>query len=441
MFNFDFYNPTKVLFGENQLARLPELLPEKAHVLLLYGQGSVKRLGILEQIKNLLQEHDFAYSEFGGIKPNPEMGQLVEAIYTARKHKVNYILAIGGGSVIDAAKFISGHVQIDNFDILLFELENECFEMAEQDYLFNPDNLEAKNQHTPFGVVLTCLGTGSEMNRWAVISDNLRKIKVDFGHEDLFPQFTIIDPSLTFSLPVKQIQNGVVDAVVHVFEQYLLEDKAYSHNDVACFMAESLLRVLWKYGPLTVAEPTNYEYRSNFCWAATMALNGYLSVGLEAEDWSTHQIGHMLTAHYGIEHAPSLTAVFISNLQLRFKEKQARLARFAREVLHSSLSGEQAARFALIEIAKFFTQMQMPISLRDYRLEALPAVMDKITTSMALTNQKAYGEFSKVKKKQIAQILRNPSLLRNHLPTHSLKIRTNQRCSYKIVKFKAWLNK
>ncbi|RIY31473.1 hypothetical protein CJP74_07215 [Psittacicella melopsittaci] len=435
MQNFDFYNPTKVVFGTEQLSQLSTLIPRQAKIMLLYGKSSVKRLGILEQVKQALALPAYQIIEFGGIEPNPDIAQLVEAIYVARKNKVDYLLALGGGSVIDATKFISGHINYEQFDILLFDVNKDLFEVAEQDILFDSNNQEFINTPTPFGVVLTCPGTGSEMNRWAVISDKFRQIKIDFGHENLFPQFTIIDPSLTLSLPQRQVQNGVVDAMVHIFEQYLLVDTARNQNEVACQMAEGLLRVLWQYGPLTVAEPKNLEYRANFCWAATMALNGYLSVGLNEEDWSSHQIGHMLTALYDIEHAPSLAAVFIANLQQRFVAKTPALARFAHQVLGiKTKNPSKAAQQALERIADYFTRMQMPISLVDYRLQRPRVIMQYISQCMRKQNQRSFGEFAQVNKKMIYAIIKSQPLRIKE--RRRVKILSHLRVACKTYNFK-----
>ncbi|RIY36780.1 iron-containing alcohol dehydrogenase [Psittacicella gerlachiana] len=435
MNNFEFFNPTRVLFGQEQLKQLGRLIPEKATVMLVYGQGSVKHLGILDQVIEQLNHHKIKTIEFGGIKTNPDVSQLVEAIYVARKNHVNYLLAIGGGSVIDATKFISGHINIDQFDILLFDVYKDYFEVAEQEIIFAPQNKEFKNTPTPFGVILTCPGTGSEMNKWAVISDQYRNLKVDMGCESFFPQFTIIDPSFTLSLSKHQIQNGVVDAIMHVFEQYLLDYEACKDNELSCYFAESILRILWHYGPLTVNNPQDYKARANFCWAATNALNGYIGVGLQDEDWSTHQLGHMLTAFYGIEHAPSLAATFISSLRERFIYKKIRLARFAREVLKCRLTNtEKAAHYAIEQIANFFTNMQIPISLKDYGLEEDKQIIERIYQSMEEQNHKGFGEFQKVKRITITNIIKKQPLTIS--TPHSLVIKSKLRVSFKIVKFK-----
>ncbi|MFC6276047.1 iron-containing alcohol dehydrogenase [Psittacicella hinzii] len=402
MHEFEFYNPTRIVMATNACQHLPRLIPAQAKVMLVYGQESIKKYGIYDQVCQALTQSNCKIIEFGGITPNPDISKLVEAIYLARKEEVTYLLAVGGGSVIDATKFIASYINFEQFDILLYDLESETFAIAEQEVLFSEHNAEFRNSPVPFGVVLTCPGTGSEMNKWAVISDKYRNLKADFGHEDQFPQFALLDPTLTLSLPASQISYGVVDTFIHVLEQYLIHNQAaQSANSLTTQIAESILCTIMKYGPLTLAHPQDLTYRAEYMWAAAIALCGLPSLGLEAEDWSTHQIGHMLTALFDIPHAPSLALVMCNNLHLRKQHKQQRLVSFARQVLglqRSKSSDERLAAISIQAIHDFMKNMGLATCLKEkvYQhldIKAIPETVRKIMQERQIVG---FGEYQQV---------------------------------------------
>ena len=286
MNNFVFYNPVKVLFGAGMIEKLTKEIPAKAKVMILYGGGSIKKNGVYDQVIAALEGHSFI--EFSGIEPNPEYTTLMKAVDEIRKNNVDFLLAVGGGSVIDGVKFISAAVNFEGDD---------AWEILSKRKKFT--------NTIPFGTVLTLPATGSEMNPNSVISRKEIKEKLAFGHPSLYPKFSILDPHVVASLPKKQIRNGIIDAFVHVIEQYLTIPM---NAEIQDRWAEAVLSALIETGPKVINEPDNYHHAANLMWEATNALNGIINMGV-LEDWSTHMIGHELTAIHGLDHAETLAIV------------------------------------------------------------------------------------------------------------------------------------
>ncbi len=300
MNNFTYHNPTRIHFGQGQIAKLSEEIPADAKVLITYGGGSIKKNGVLEQVHAALQGRN--YQEFGGIEANPHFETLMQAVEIIQRDGIDYILAVGGGSVIDGSKFIAAAARYegDPWEILT---------------TYGSKVVEA----VPLGTVLTLAATGSEMNNGAVITKAATQDKLFFFSPFVQPRFSILDPVTTYSLPARQIANGVVDAYVHTLEQY----STYPVNaKVQDRIAEGLLRTLIEEGPVALANPQNYDARANLMWAATIALNGTLSTGVPT-DWATHMIGHELTALYGLDHAQTLAIVQTAVWKHKLASKQA----------------------------------------------------------------------------------------------------------------------
>ncbi|HCN91196.1 MAG TPA: NADH-dependent alcohol dehydrogenase, partial [Oxalobacteraceae bacterium] len=294
MLNFDFYNPTKIVFGQGRIAELPTLIPPEARVLMLYGGGSIKSNGVLDQVRAALS--GYTVQEFSGIEPNPSFETLMQAVELVRKEKLDFLLAVGGGSVIDGTKFVAAAV----------DFEGDPWQILKK----RGANI---TQALPFGSILTLPATGSEMNNGSVVTRKSLKAKVPFSSPHVFPKFSILDPATTFTLPVRQIGNGVVDAFAHVMEQYL----TYPVNaPVQDRFAEGILLTLIEEGPKALAEPDDYDVRANVMWCATLALNGLIGAGVP-HDWATHMVGHELTALYGLDHAQTLAIVLPSMLRVR----------------------------------------------------------------------------------------------------------------------------
>ncbi len=343
MLNFELYNPTNYIFGKNQIEKLASLIPSNAKVLLAYGAGSIFKNGIHAQVAKHLK--DFKVIEFGGIEPNPRFETLMKAIEIIRAEKITFILAVGGGSVIDGVKFISGAVNY----------EGNTVDILKNRILFK-DILKV----IPFGTILTLPATGSEMNSGAVITIEATQEKLTLGGSALFPQFSICDPTVIQSLPKRQLQNGVVDAFTHVLEQYLTYPQDAFLQDR---ISEGILQTLVEIGPKVVENPTDYKLASNFMWCATMALNGLIQKGV-ASDWATHMIGHELTALYEIDHARTLAIIGPNLYRVMFDSKKEKLAQFGERVFNlKGNSTEEIAEKAIDKLVSFLEEMGMETKL------------------------------------------------------------------------------
>jgi NADP-dependent alcohol dehydrogenase len=343
MLNFTYQNPTKILFGKGQIANIPDEIPAGAKVLLTYGGGSIHRNGVYEQMRKALAGHPVV--EFGGIEPNPEYKTLMQAVEIGRKEKVDLLLAAGGGSVLDGTKFIGAAIPFDGdpWDIL--------------------GTHAPVTSAVPMAAILTLPATGSESNSFAVISRAETGQKLAFSSPFGYPVFSVLDPEVTFSLPPRQVANGVVDAFVHTIEQYLTFPVGGHLQDR---FAESILQTLVEVGPQTLVRPTDYDLRASFVWAATMALNGLIGQGVP-QDWSTHMIGHELTALYGIDHARTLATVLPSMLRVQSAQKGDKLVQFAERVWGARVgSREQRIEAGIAATEKFFESLGVPTRLKAY---------------------------------------------------------------------------
>jgi len=358
MLNFDFYNPTRILFGQGRIADLDEVVPAQARVLILYGGGSVKSNGVLDEVRTALGSREV--QEFAGIEPNPSYDTLMRAVEQVRNEKLDFLLAVGGGSVIDGTKFVAAAAKFEGDTWAILEKHGRNVTSA-----------------LPIGTVLTLPATGSEMNSGGVVTRKSLKAKVSFMNRLLFPQFSILDPSKTFTLPIRQVGNGVVDAFVHVMEQYLTYPADAPLQDR---FAEGILLTLIEEGPKALAEPEDYTVRANIMWCATMALNGLIGAGVP-QDWATHMVGHELTALYGLDHAQTLAIVLPSMLRVRKNDKRAKLLQFAERIWHLTGGDEDMRIEAAIEKTQaFFEQMNVKTRLGDYELgtESIAAVLQQL---------------------------------------------------------------
>ena len=345
MLNFELYNPTNLVFGKGQIEKLSTLVPQGAKILLAYGGGSIFKNGIHEQVINNLK--GFEIVEFAGIEPNPHFETLMKAVAIIKEQKVDFILAVGGGSVIDGVKFISAAVNFDGnpIDIL-------------QKRVLTKD----VSKIIPFGTILTLPATGSEMNSGGVVTIESTQEKLSFGGSALFPKFSICDPTVIESLPKRQLQNGVVDAYTHVLEQYL----TYPHEGyLQDRIAEGILQTLIQVGPEVVENPKDYALASNFMWSCTMALNGLIQKGVPS-DWATHMIGHELTALYGIDHARTLAVVGPNLYRVMFETKKGKLAQYGKRIFNLTGTEDEIANEAINKTVEFFHTMGMDTKLSDY---------------------------------------------------------------------------
>ena len=347
MMNFNYQNPTHIVFGQDRLQELDQLVPADAKVLVLYGGGSVKKFGTLDKVLAGLGNREVL--EFSGIEPNPTFNTLMKAVAIVRAENINFLLAVGGGSVMDGTKFVAAAAPYegDELDLLKGGFAGAPITSA-----------------IPLATVATLPATGSEMNMGAVISHDIGKLPV--MSPLLYPQFSILDPSLTFTLPPVQIANGVVDAFVHVLEQYVTYPVDARIQDR---MAEGILNTLIEVGPVTLAEPDNYDARANLMWSATSALNGYIGVGVP-QDWGTHMIGHELTDLFGLDHAQSLAVVLPSLWKLRKDKKRAKLVQYAERVWDiREGSDDEKVDLAIEKTRDFFESLGVKTRLSQYGVE------------------------------------------------------------------------
>lgn len=371
MLNFELYNPTQYVFGKGQTQKLATLVPQNAKVLLAYGGGSIFKNGVYDQVKASL--NGFEVIEFGGIEPNPRFETLMKAVEIIREQNINFILAVGGGSVIDGVKFISGAVNY----------EGNAIEILKNRVLFTD-----VTKVIPFGTVLTLPATGSEMNSGAVVTIEATQEKLTLGGSALFPKFSICDPTVIASLPKRQIQNGVVDAFTHVMEQYL----TYPHDALLQDrFAESILQTLIEIGPDVAENPTDYRLASNYMWCATMALNGLIQKGVPS-DWATHMIGHELTALYEIDHARTLAIIGPNLYRVLFDTKKEKLAQYGQRVWGiNSLDEAETAQQAIEKTVAFFHTMGMKTKLSE-NTENYQQTADFIVNRFEERGWKALGE-------------------------------------------------
>ena len=383
MENFTFHNPTRIQFGRGQIATLATELPETARVLLLAGGGSIKQNGVYAQVKAALGTR--ATFEFFGVEANPDYDTLMRAVELARREKADWVLAVGGGSVLDGAKFVAAAVPFAGDPWTLLTEHGAGVKTA-----------------LALGAVLTLPATGSEANSFAVISRRALKEKLAFGHPLLFPRFSVLDPETTFSLPPRQVANGIGDAFCHVIEQYLTFPADAAVQDR---FAESVMRVLIDVGQTTLAEPTNYSARANLVWAATWALNGAIGTGVP-QDWATHMIGHELTALHGIDHARTLAVVLPSLLQVQRTAKRAKLLQYADRVWDLRAGSEDARIDAAIAKTRaFYESIGIKTRLSDYDVVAAMTATE-VARRLEARGMVKLGERGEITPAVIEQILR-----------------------------------
>lgn len=350
---FEFYNPVKLIWGEGRIEKINEQIPGDSKVLLVYGGGSVKKNGAYEQVASALKGYE--WGESGGIETNPSYEICLDVIQKVRKEKYSFLLALGGGSVIDATKFIALAACLpentDPWGIMTGDL--------------------IPTEALPFGTILTLPATGSEMNANVVISRKKTKEKLVTTIPLIFPRFSVMDPSVTTTLGEKQTANGIVDTFIHVLEQYLTIDEDTLVQDS---WSEGILRTLIETGPSLMKDLKNIALRNRLMYCSTMALNGFIAMGC-TEDWAAHRIGHELTALFGLDHARSLSVILCSLLRYRKEIKRTKLLKYAQNVW--SLDGDKDCIIekAIIQTEKFFTSMGVPTSLNQAGIPIEAAVL------------------------------------------------------------------
>ncbi len=382
MLNFQYVNPVRIIFGEAQYQEISKNIPAGSKILITYGGGSIKKNGVYDNVMQAL--NGFSVMEFGGIEANPHYETLMKAVEIVRANKIDYILAVGGGSVIDGTKFI-------------------C---AAALYEGDPWDFFAKRvpvqKAIPFGTVLTIPATGSEMNSGAVITKEETKEKRAFGSPLLYPKFSILDPTTTKSLPVSQRANGVADAFVHVIEQYL----TFSVNaPLQDRFAESIFQTLIEIGEKYVKNLDDIETAGNLIWCATMGLNGLIGCGVP-QDWATHMIGHEITALYGIDHGQTLSVILPGVMNVMREEKRAKIVQYAERVWNiCEGSDDQKIDAAIEKTEAFFRSLGIKTRLSEYNVPANAA--DEILNALKEHKMIPIGERGIITEEKAREIIKS----------------------------------
>jgi len=357
MYNFEYQNPVKIIFGKGEIKKVGANIPAGSKILLTYGGGSIFKNSVYDQVKAAIQ--GFEVIEFGGIEPNPHYETLMKAVEIVKNESITFLLSVGGGSVLDGTKFIAAAA---------------CFDQGDP-WLILSKHAPVKDA-LPIGAVLTLPATGSEMNGNSVVTRVETKEKLAFGSLKVMPVFSILDPEVIFSLPEKQVANGVVDAFVHVIEQYLTFPV---NSPIQDRFAESILKTLIEEGPKVLANRNDYESAANFMWSATMALNGLIGVGVP-QDWATHMIGHELTAYHGIDHARTLAIVLPGIMHIKREQKKDKIVQLGERVWGiTEGSADERIDQTIQKTVEFFESVGIPTRLPDYNVstETIDAICDR----------------------------------------------------------------
>lgn len=359
MQNFVFQNPTKLIFGKNTIAKIADQIPQGANIMVTFGGGSIKTNGVYDQVMAALKGRPVV--EFGGIEANPDFDTLIKAVEICKTQKIDFLLAVGGGSIIDGTKFIATAV---------------CYQGDPWEFLL--DESKAKVA-IPLASVLTLPATGSEMNCGAVISRRRTNEKFAFHNPKCYPVFSVLDPQVCYSLPIKQRANGIVDTYAHILEQYL------THADESMVMdrfSEGLLKTLIEIAPQVLAKENNYDTMANFMLTATMGLNGFLSMGV-TQDWATHMIGHELTALHGLDHGVTLAIVFPGVMNIMRDSKREKLLQYGERVLGINQGSEDQRIDKAIEMTEeFFRSVGMRTRLSEHGIgeTTIKTIVQRFTT-------------------------------------------------------------
>ncbi len=383
MLNFTLQNPTKILFGKNQIHHVAREIPLNKRILLTYGRGSIKSNGVYNQVIRALKNHTIF--EFDGIEPNPKFEQLLQAIPIIKKNKIDFLLAVGGGSVIDGTKFIAAAAKYkgDPWNIVIND----------------PSPIDTA---LPLGCVLTLPATGSEMNCGSVVSRSSSPDKLSFGHDLLYPKFSILDPTTTFSLPPKQTANGIIDTFIHVTEQYLTYPVGASLQDR---QAESILLTLIEEAPKVFANPKNHSARANLMWCATWGLNDFIGVGVP-NDWATHKLGHEITARFGLDHGESLAVVLPSLLNIKRNQKKEKILQYGKRIWNITKgSDNEKIDKAIMKTRMFFESLGTKTKLSAYGVSK--AQVPLLIQQLKRHGLTALGEHGDINLKQSESIYRD----------------------------------
>lgn len=388
MENFAYYTPTKVVFGKDEEKNVGKLAKDfgAKKVLIHYGGGSAVRSGLIDRIKTSLSEENISFVELGGVKPNPRLSLIYEGIKLAKENGVDFILAVGGGSVIDSAKGIG------------YGVANPDIEDVWDLYI----GKKKTQKCAPIGVVLTIAAAGSEMSSGSVVTKEDEQLKRSYGCDNARPKFAIMNPELTYTLPKYQIACGVVDIMMHTMERYF---SPVGNLELTDKIAEGLLKTMIKYGKLSLENPTNYEARAEIMWASSLAHNGLTGCG-GIGDWSTHQLEHDLGGVYDIAHGAGLAAVWGSWARYVYKENPRRFAQFAENVFGIEKVGtdEEMAIKGIEAMENFYKEIEMPISISETGINLSDEDVEMLAEKCSNNGTRYIGSFKKLFKEDMAKI-------------------------------------
>ncbi|MCK9181200.1 MAG: iron-containing alcohol dehydrogenase [Bacteroides sp.] len=381
MENFIFKNPTQLIFGKGMISKITEEIPQDKKVMLTFGGGSVKRNGVYDQVCKALEKHTTI--EFWGIESNPDISTLRKAIALGKKENIDYLLAVGGGSVIDGTKLVAAGL---------------CYEGDSWELVLNPSLIKTA---VPLASVLTLPATGSEMNCGGVISCRENKLKYSFASPYTFPVFSVLDPETTYSLPSHQVACGLVDTFVHVMEQYMT---TINQSRIMDRWAEGILQTIVEIGPSIMKDQTQYDLMADFMLSATMGLNGFVSMGV-TQDWATHMIGHELTALHGLTHGHTLAIVFPGLLRVLKKQKSDKILQYGERIWNiTNGSKEEKIEETIVKTETFFRSLGLTTRLSEESIG-----VDTINEVEKRFNDRkvAYGENENVTGEVAKEILIN----------------------------------
>ena len=388
MENFAYYTPTKVVFGKDEEKNVGKLAKEfgAKKVLIHYGGGSAVRSGLIDKIKTSLTEENISFVELGGVKPNPRLSLIYEGIKLAKENSVDFILAVGGGSVIDSAKGIG------------YGIANPDIEDVWDLYI----GKKKTQKCAPIGVVLTIAAAGSEMSGGSVVTKEDEQLKRSYGCDNARPKFAIMNPELTYTLPKYQIACGVVDIMMHTMERYF---SPVGNLELTDKIAEGLLRTMIKYGKLSLENPHNYEARAEIMWASSLAHNGLTGCG-GIGDWSTHQLEHDLGGVYDIAHGAGLSAVWGSWARYVYKENPKRFVQFAENVFGIEKIGtdEEISIKGIEAMENFYKDIEMPISISETGINLSNEDVEMLAEKCSNNGTRYIGSFKKLFKEDMAKI-------------------------------------
>ncbi|TMO95778.1 NADH-dependent alcohol dehydrogenase [Pseudoalteromonas sp. S3260] len=374
---FSYVNPTLIQFGQQQIAALSDLIAKDQKVLVVYGGGSIKKNGVYNQVAAALEGFDWV--EFSGVGANPTIEVLDQAVKICKEQDIDFVLGVGGGSVIDGVKYIAASAVYDGegWDI--------------------PTGKHSITSALPIGAVLTLPATGSESNQNSVVSKEATKQKLPFASPEVLPKFAIMDPDVMKTLPQRQLVNGLVDAWVHTCEQYLTFPEGALVQEG---YAEALLKTLKTLGDNF--ENQDDAWRANLMWAANQALNGLIGSGV-SQDWATHMIGHELTAAYGVDHARSLAIVQPSLLRNQFAVKKAKLEQMGKNVFGLEQTDDLAEQ-TIQAIEAFYHSLEVATQLTEHGDDKAAAI-DNIIGKLEAHGMVALGENQAITLKESREIL------------------------------------